>query len=401
MLAIQYLEHSPELAGLDAGLARSRLYDAFQRLPLDTVILGWSVPPALVEACAGEAARAGARLYRWQPLLAGCVPSIEPAWRVIGANGEPVPAYREMPEFTFLCPNNAGAVQAVLEQYATALQGGPYQGAFLDRIRFPSPAADPRRYLGCFCESCQQAAAEEGLDLAAVRMAVQELAQTPKGRLSLASELLCMHHKTWKVEALDLLRRFQAFRERSIVRFVSKAAAIARISGLKVGLDCFSPALAHMVGQDLSALNGSCDWIKIMSYGHSLAPAGLPYELRGLAEWLGPDASGADRGLHSLARILSKELPSSCEILCQQGISSAELGREVSRARRSGVGTLLAGIELVDLTGVTALSLPQIIADLLAMRQARPDGLVLSWDLWRIPPERLDLVREIWHRENG
>ncbi len=399
MLAIQYLEHSPELAGLDAGLARSRLHDALQRLPLDTVILGWSVPPALVDACAGEAARAGAWLYRWQPLLAGCLAEVDPGWRVVGVGGEPVPAYRDLPEFTFLCPNNEQPANTTLEYYAGALRSGPYQGVFLDRIRFPSPAADPFRNLGCFCEACQRAAAQEGLDLIAVRRAIQELAKTPKGRLSLVSRILSEPYAVHGIEAEDLVSRFQSFRESSITRFVSRAAAIGRSAGLTVGLDCFSPSLAHMVGQDLRALNAGCDWIKIMAYGHSLAPAGLPFELQGLAEWLGPAASGsADRGLHSLARILDMELPTSCELFSRQGVSSPELGREVSRARQTGVTTLLAGIELVDLAGVTALSSPQITADLRAMRQARPDGLVLSWDLWRIPPQRLDLVRDVWSR---
>ena len=397
MLAIQYLEQSPELAGLEAEPVQSRLRDAFQRLPLDAVILGWSVPGALVDACASETAKTGARLYRWQPLLAGCVPEIDPHWRVIGVNGEPVPGHQGLPEFTFVCPNNAAAVQAVLDQFTLALHSGPYQGVFLDRIRFPSPASDPLARMSCFCEACQQAAAGEGLDLDAVREAIQAMARSFKGRKNFLSQLFGAHNQTPGIENLDLLGRYLAFRARSIACFVESAAAIARHSGLKVGLDCFSPALTRMVGQDLGVLKPSCDWIKIMTYGHSLAPAGLPYELQHLAEWLEPVAPNGERGaLRSVSQAARVALPASYSELRQQGIRPPELAAEVEAARQAGVTTLLAGIELVELAGVTALDPVQTRADLRAIHRAGPDGLVLSWDLWRIPPERLDWVREAW-----
>ncbi len=397
MLAIQYLEESPELAGLDAEEVGARLHDALQRLPLDIVILGWSVLPRLVDACACKAARAGARLYRWQPMLAGCVPQIDPRWRVVGLDGEPVPGYLDKPEFTFICPNNEAAVQAVLDEFKCQLSSGPYQGVFLDRIRFPSPASNPARSLGCFCDSCRQAAAGEGLDLDAVRGVIQAMARTFKGRKQFLSQLFSAHSLTPGIEKLDQLGRYLAFRERSISCFVEKASAIAWRAGLKVGLDCFSPALARMVGQNLGVLSASCDWIKIMTYGHCLAPAGLPYELMGLANWLEPAAPDSEReALHAVSQAGRLALPPAYDDLRRQGIRPPELAAEVVRARQAGITTLLAGIELVDLAGVTALDPAQIRADLRAFRRAGPDGLVLSWDLWRVPLERLDLVREAW-----
>ncbi len=413
MLAIQFLEHSPELPGLEAEQVRARLRDAFQRLPLDIVILGWSVPPALVDACAAETSRAGARLYRWQPLLTGSgacqqrllaesSPAIDPGWRVIGMEGKPVPAYQDLPEFTFLCPNNEAVTQAVLAELARAVRPGPYQGVFLDRIRYPSPSADLLNDLGCFCAFCQKAAAEEGLDLCAVRGVLRRLNQTLRGRRSLLAYLFDATRHTPGIENLDLVSRFLTFRARSVARFVEKAAQAARHAGLKVGLDCFSPVLAYMVGQDLGALNASADWVKIMSYGHSLAPAGMPYELLGLAEWLAPAAHTDPAGaLPILSRAIKLALPASVDDLRRQGIGPPELADEVARGRQAGITTLMVGIELVELASVTALKTSQIKADLRAFRRAGPDGLVLSWDLWRIPPPRLDLVREVWLELDG
>ena len=59
-----------------------------------------------------------------------------------------------------------------------------------------------------------------------------------------------------------------------------------RAADLEVGLDCFSPALTRLVGQDLAALAPLADWTKLMVYGHARGPATLPYEIGALADWL-------------------------------------------------------------------------------------------------------------------
>lgn len=45
---------------------------------------------------------------------------------------------------------------------------------------------------------------------------------------------------------------------------------------------------------------------------------------------------------------------------------------------------------------VTELNAAQIEADLRAVKAAGADGLSLSWDLWHMPPEWLELVRSVW-----
>ena len=46
--------------------------------------------------------------------------------------------------------------------------------------------------------------------------------------------------------------------------------------------------------------------------------------------------------------------------------------------------------------GITRLNPAQITRDLGAVRAAGADGLVLSWDLWQMPLDRLELVRQSW-----
>jgi len=397
MLAVQYLEPGPDVVAISSAEARARLRAAFECLPISCVILGWSLPEALSQACAQETARAGAQLYCWHPLLVGSAPlGSRPEWQTIGLTGERVTGFRGLAEFTFLCPNRPAVFEAALEHLRHAIRRHQYQGVFLDRIRYPSPAADPGRFLACFCPDCRRAAAAEGFDLWVAQQRIQALLAAPE-RLPSFVQLLLDPSAQVSSDVDLMLRNLLDFRTRSITRFVQAAANVAHGEGLTVGLDCFSPALTHMVGQDLVALNRHGDWFKIMTYGHTLAPAGLPFELLGLTKWLiGRGSACEAEALDWLALTAHLPLPTSLGALGERGLSPEALARETRRARAAGVSKVLAGIELADLEGVTRLEQTQVAADLHAFREAGPDGLVLSWDLWRIAPERLEMVRTIW-----
>jgi hypothetical protein len=267
---------------------------------------------------------------------------------------------------------------------------------FLDRIRYPSPSADPARLLACFCDDCRRAASGEGLDLEATGQQIEALLTTPERIPAFVRALLDPLPPETSAPDLAALRAFLDFRARSVTRLVRAAADLAHAEGLAVGLDCFSPALAYMVGQALEALTPHCEWIKIMSYGHTLGPAGLPFELLGIADWLCSQRSvGEAEALEWLSLATRLPLPFTRAALRANGLASEALAAEVRRGRDTGVGTLLAGIELVEIEGVTRLNQAQIAADLDAFRAAGADGLVLSWDLWHIPLERLELVRSV------
>jgi len=400
MLAVQYLENGSYITGISPEQARARLGETFARLPIDYVILGWNLPKKFVEACAQESSRAGAKTFIWHPLLTGdSFNPVQPEWQTIGVNGERVPGFRDQPDFTFVCPNQPAAHEATLRRLRQVIWGRDYQGVFFDRIRYPSPVADPNRDLACFCSDCQRLAAAEGLDLRVVQKMLQTLLAEPaSGRLPAYLKVLL--DATADVSSdpdFEMLRHFLDFRTRSVTRIVQAAAEIVRSEGLSVGLDCFTPALAYMVGQDLAALDAHCDWIKVMTYAHAYGPAGLPFELSALAGWLtGFPTIDEGRALNWLAQAAHLPLPTDMIALREFGLSPEALGVEIRRARAARIQTLLAGVELVDLEGVTHLNSDQIEGDLRAIREAGPDGLVLSWDLWWIPLERLEIVRRSW-----
>ena len=386
MITLQYLEASPDLHEIDPADAVARLRAACTMLPIAALLIGWDLPPALLHACADEAQRQQLPLYRWHPLLTSdgvLEPRAE--WMTIGAQGEPVPGFLNMPEFTFVCPNNPDARTAVLARIQDSLRSGIYQGIFLDRMRWPSPAADPIGALACFCPYCQAKAAEQGIDLEAQRRQVLALDGDPM----LVRELFG--------RGTGLLAPLQHFRHQSITRIVSEAVDAARALGCAVGLDGFSPALTPLVGQALGLLSRRADWTKIMSYGHTLGPAGLPFELLGLADWLVARGGLDERSaLQTLAAASDLPLPVERRLLRRHGLSASALAQEVQRAAELGIKPCLFGLELVELPGVAELHDSQIRADLAAIRPAKTDGLALSWDLRFISGGRLALVRDCW-----
>ena len=378
--AVQYLEYAPRDA--KPAKVRERLRQAFELLPISIVILGWDLPARLEEAVAEETARHKAALYRWHPLLASDAGFALPVeWQTISLRGEPVPGFKGLPEFTFICPNRTDVQEWIAERIEVAAQRGIYQGLFFDRMRFPSPAEDPERHLACFCKYCQRIASDSGLDLEAVRRQIESLLTDVEGAKAFIQNLF--------TPASDsLIESFFTFRFNSITHIIEYSAKLGRAHGLSIGLDCFSPTLTRMVGQDLSALNNYCDWIKLMTYPSVFGPAGLPFELHALSKWLSAryNIDEADA-----VKIVSKASGLS---FTNDGLESESIAHEIQRGRNAGITNLLAGIALVEVEGIHAPTLEQIRSDLAACKDA--DGLAISWDLWHIKPEYLKVVQELW-----
>jgi len=379
-IAVQYLEYAPR--GATPAKVRLRLRQAFELLPISIVILGWDLPPHLEEAVAKETTRHNATLYRWHPLLASDAGFALPdEWRPINLRGEPVPGFKGLPEFTFICPNRTDVQEWIAERIEVAAQRGIYQGLFFDRMRFPSPAENPERHLACFCKYCQRIASDSGLDLEVVRHQIESF-------LTDADRAKAFTQALFTPTNDSVLESFFTFRFESITRIIQYAAKLARSHGLSVGLDCFSPTLTRLVGQDLSALNKSCDWIKLMTYPRVFGPAGLPFELRALANWL----TTKFKVNQAEAKQIVNE--GSGLSLSANGLESESIAHEIQRGRDAGITNLLAGIALVEVEGIHAPTLEQIRSDIAACKDA--DGLAISWDLWHIKPEYLSAIQEIW-----
>jgi hypothetical protein len=395
MITIQYLEDSPEIKFLSPVTAVQVLRAARDTLPFDRLLIGWNLPAELLEACCKEAQNLGIRVLRWHPLLTSdAVFLTKPDWQVVNPLGDRIPGYKGMPEFTFICPNQPDARQAILKRMERLCKSGFYQGLFLDRIRFPSPSADPVKHLGCFCKHCCREAAKNGLDLAEVRKVILEMTNEEQGRYNFVRVLLNGEEDLSITQNL-VLQEFLKFRCQTITFLIKEINQVIRDSRLEIGLDCFSPSFTRMVGQDLSALGKMADWVKLMSYAHTYGPAGIPFELLGIIDYLGKttDLSYA-RQKKQLDLGLFFKLPEKRDELEQFGISTNAMVQEVRKGHCSINAHVLAGLELVEIEGVATASNQRLIEDLNALRDLPDTGLAISWDLLHIPLSRLKLVRD-------
>jgi hypothetical protein len=399
-VSIQYLEGGATVIRVSPAQARARLHAAFGDLPLAMVLLGWDLPPRVVEACAEECALQGADLYLWQPLLTAHGPfRPDPTWQVVALDDQPIVGYEHKPEFTFVCPNQPAARESALQHLSSAIAGGYYQGVFLDRIRYPSPAGDLARQLGCFCDACRALARQADLDLPLIQQDLLRLLATREGRQAVTRRLLSASSVQEPQGPLQSLEHWLQFRQRSISSIVKQAAEVAIARGLTVGLDCYSPTLARMVGQDLPALAGYCEWIKVMTYARAYGPASLPFEILGLADGLmGSDGESELEAMTCLTEATGWPLPTRREELWHAGLSPAILTEELRRGRVSHAHQLLAGIELVEIPGVAELNADQIRTDSEAVLAGAPDGVVLSWDLLHMPEDRIRLANSLYRR---
>ncbi len=397
-IAVQYLEGGSLLGDLSPRVARNHLRLAFERVPFTMLLLGWDLPAELVEGCATECLLHRCDLYLWQPLLTtGASFPIDPAWQVVALNGRPARGHADQPAFTFFCPNQAAARAAALRHLQDAVASGFYRGVLLDRIRFPSPSADFAGQFGCFCDACRTGARKIGLDLSVVRQDILRLLADPASTRAAVKQMLSPSAADEADASLHSLDRMLAFRQSSITAFVAQAADLLHSRGLQVGLDCYSPTLARMVGQDLAALASHGDWLKTMTYLRALAPASIPFELLGLMRSLVASGIGSDaQALRFLAEVTGWPLPTSRAQVEQGGLPASILTEELRRGRAAVKNHLFAGIELVELPGVARLTPDQIRTDAAAVIAGKPDGVVLSWDLQHIPLDRLDLARRLY-----
>ncbi len=337
VFAVPYLLPGSYSGELTPEAAEARLRAASEILPFSAVMLGGDLPTSIEQACAEEADRIGAALFLNHPLL---------------GPGQ--------------CPNRPGALSEIMQSLAPVVQGGIYDGVFFDRVGFDSPATNPPELLACFCEHCVRAARESDVDLEAF----QNLSLTPERWLA------AMFTLTGE-EAIDAVFRF---RTHSILKLLEPAAGAVRAAELEVGLNCLTPTLTRMTGQDLTYFDYHCDWINI----HTKP---LSNEFGALARWLVSQGIPEEDALDMLAHVAGTPLPATIEQLTTEGVAPDVLWLETQRTRESGVTNMVLAVDLGE--DRTAENIRQTFG---ALRSGVPNGYSLAPDLWQIPLERLSLI---------
>ncbi len=354
----------------------------------------WSVRPKYLSSLVLICRDVGISPHLWYPILADTpvdfdtdafkiVRTLDSGWSEIlesqKAGGE---------EFKFLCPNKVRQEEAFLSRFEEILGLADFDGVFLDRIRFPSPANGIGEMLTCFCDTCKERSSATGSAFEeAIHGFVKKLGS--KGGMD---------------EVLDTLKEFYRitgefleFRKSSVLQLLTSYADRARNLGLEVGVDLFSPSLRNFVSQDYERISRHVDWMKPMVYCKTMGPAGLPMELLSLAKILVEHASRLSEreALEIIGELTGLLLPESFEEVRMKGIDQKNYELELNKIDQMNlnpVTRIFPGFEAVNLPPVCSVGLEEVRNYVEATLRKGHDGFVLSWDIRQISDEILEYV---------
>lgn len=245
----------PPAAGLDPARVLRVLERVLACRPL-AVVAGQTEDEALLQEICRRAHAQGVKVHQWASLFSENDDAY-PWDPLIGADGQPHPK-RADGHFHFRCPASPRNVERFIHQQKKAAEGIPFDGVFLDRVRYPWLTSGP---LACFCPDCLKRYEAAGIDACRVaRMKDFSITGFEGDRPLFASP---------EAEAFFALR----------AQAITRAALRVKESFTEISLDFFPPALAYLVGQDLRALAPEALFLKPMLYRFTAAPAGLPYEM--------------------------------------------------------------------------------------------------------------------------
>ena len=346
--------------------ARKLLGRVLERIPVDTVIWGWSADQALNRAVSDTLENAGCGSFIWLPVFSetpegtetdSYVPLFEQDSSGIELSSDE--------HFEFVCPSSRKNLENAMKMAGAIAENQYVTGIFLDRIRYPSAANSAGVFAGCMCERCRAEYRKYGADPDRLK----EILRSGAGDL-LVPYRVDGGRYIYEDPAVDGL--FRARREiiGNAVDFLSREI---HAMGLRVGIDTFSPALADFVGQDLLSLAEHVDLIKPMFYSKTTAPAGIPFELSALEKCFG---------------IRKEHLESlwGCPL-----DTPSSIARQLEPLR--GAAKLISpGVEANSIAGICGSTPEYVLQSRETIEKFGIGNMTLSWNISLIPESLFDIL---------
>jgi len=388
------------------ALEKNRVLDVLRQAldvaPLDILILGCEEMPDLYQALTAPEADLADEIYLWYPLLSD-YPGIHTdhlmlnhqgtlsqGWGDFAASGEISETFR------FACPNNPDALKTTLSHLERLLRTYNFDGVFLDKFRFPSPANGLQEMFSCFCGHCRRAARERGFNLDEVKEAIESLTEPvdPQAcNITLPGaqwlEVLLAHRPA--------VQEFIRFRCDSITQTVIAVRALTDLLDKKLAFDVFSPSLAPLVGQDYARIARYGVWAKPMIYRFAKGPAGLRLEVPALAgdlaQFLG---CGVDKVVSWFQQHVPGLIDTDLERIASEGVPLDLIADETRQAvKLMAPAPVYLGVETVSMPGIIDIT-PQNVKEIVntgCVAGAR--GVVLSWDIMHTPVDNLQPLEAV------
>ena len=293
---------------------------------------------------------------------------------MVDFNGFLMPPYVLNPQesFEFRCPSSARNINAPVELYDTQFSHIPFDGIFLDRIRYSSFISGIAGIGGCFCPECETQYAKAGIEIGKLCQRLRSL-QTGDSQICLRA----YDKGRWEIED-PILDAFFKIRKQIIERALNTLTERFHARGLQVGFDLFAPAMGYFCGQDMQRLRQIADFVKPMMYRYTTAPAGLPFEWERLRLAAG---SAAAEQFENLAGD-------------SQGNYQGLMQRELAWMRQESGCPVWPGIEANYIEPIAEIHSEQIRENIRLLTALGYDQIVASWNLARIPQSNMKALLE-------
>ncbi len=287
--------------------------------------------------------------------------------------GKPMEPYVLNPEesFEFRCPASDCNRNTLVEIYNQSYAHLPFDGIFLDRIRYSSFLSGIAGIGGCFCSECVKRYEAAGIDVEKLKARLIQLESKKDLQLN------GYRSGIWSVED-PLLDAFFKVKCEIIEESLKEYADYFHGRGMKIGFDLFAPAFGYFCGQNVQKLRQYADFVKPMMYRFTDAPAGLPFERERMVAAAG----------YQVAEQLDK-FAGSAENHFQDFVK-----REVTWMQREEGCEVWPGIEANYIEPIALIQPEMICENVRALKTLGVETMVASWNLNKIPYENMKALLE-------
>lgn len=248
----------------------SAIKHSISDLDSDIIIIGWNTNTNLYKSSIEYIHKNNKEVYLWMPVFSE-VSSISKSKIAIDYNGNihKSVSIADDEDFSFLCPIDDVNINNVINIYNKYFSELDFDGIFLDKIRYSSFANGFDSALGCYCELCRNEFHKYNIDIDNFIYGLQN------NRKNILPDSYLSGRYNFEDSTINDVFRVRA---NIITNSVKKLSNYFKSNNLKVGLDIYTPIFSYYVGQDIVELSKIADFIKLMIYRITNAPAGIEYE---------------------------------------------------------------------------------------------------------------------------
>ena len=340
----------------------ARIDSVAQMIPVQKVIIGWSLDTSIYQEVGAFLHGKGIRMLLWLPVFAETeevcdnTPAVD-LWGRIPANYDLTAGEG----FRFNCPSSTENAAGVVGIYDKYFADCGFDGVFLDRIRTQSFVSGVGGVLNCGCPLCREKFAAEGVDLEEVRAEFEAVGDA-------FFNVTSFDPAVGPVFANPLAASYFCAKGHIVSSGVASVADSLRSRGLEIGMDLYAPFMAPFVGQDYAILSQHADFIKPMLYRQTFAPAGMGFEYD-LLKAAVPSATGYP-SFEMSAEFLDSQLDAMAPYPCAK----------------------YPGIEINYRSEVVPTSPEYVTESLQHVMAHHFDGAVLSWNIMEAPDAHITVL---------